>query len=44
MAADNNFEAIERDHKAMWNAFVRFSSWATGAVVVALALMAIFLV
>ena len=44
MAADNKFEAIERDHRATWNAFVRMSTWATAAVVVALALMAIFLI
>lgn len=44
MAGDNKFDAINRDHQAMWDGFVRFSTWATAAVVVALGLMAIFLV
>lgn len=44
MAADHNFEAIEREHRATWNAFVRLATWASAAVVVALALMALFLI
>ena len=44
MAADHNFEAIEREHRATWNAFVRMTTWASATIVVALALMALFLV
>lgn len=44
MAADNKFEAIERDHRATWNAFVRMATWASATIVVALALMALFLI
>jgi hypothetical protein len=44
MAADNKFDAIERDHRATWDSFVRFATWTTGALVVLLALMAYFLI
>ncbi len=38
--ADNKFEAIERDHRRVWNTFVRIATYATAGLVVILALMA----